>query len=69
MKMTKVDLPFQIENIINQMLNTKESVYLRVNYRNRLDLIREAIEKSVKKYDQELYIANTQQGGKKKIKA
>lgn len=67
--MTKVDLPFQIENIINQMLNTKESVYLRVNYRNRLDLIREAIEKSVKKYDQELYIANTQQGGKKKIKA
>jgi hypothetical protein len=55
----KNDLPFQVEHLINSLLNTKENVHLRQNYRIRLDSIRESIEKSIKKYDNELYMANT----------
>lgn len=55
----KPDIPFQIENIINSLLNAKESVHLRQNYRQRLVNIQEAIDKSLKKYDNELYMANT----------
>lgn len=55
----KPDIPFQIEHIINSLLNAKESVHLRQNYRQRLVNIQEAIDKSLKKYDNELYMANT----------
>jgi hypothetical protein len=58
------EVPFQIEHLINSLLNKKESVHLRQNYRQRLVSIQEALDKAVKKYDNELYIANTQ--GKKK---
>lgn len=58
------EVPFQIEHLINSLLNKNESVYIRQNYRQRLDSIREAIDKSVKKFDNELYMSNTQ--GKKK---
>jgi hypothetical protein len=58
------EVPFQIEHLINSLLNKKESVHLRQNYRQRLVNIQEALDKAVKKYDNELYIANTQ--GKKK---
>jgi len=55
----KPDIPFQIENIINNLVNQKESVHLRQNYRQRLVTIQEAIDKALKKYDNELYMANT----------
>ena len=58
------EVPFQIEHLINSLLNKKESVHLRQNYRQRLVSIQEALDKAVKKYDNELYAANTQ--GKKK---
>ena len=58
------EVPFQIENLINNLLNKNENIYIRQNYRVRLETIKEAIDKSLKKYDNELYIANTQ--GKKK---
>ena len=58
------EVPFQIENLINSLLNKNENIYIRQNYRVRLETIKEAIDKSLKKYDNELYIANTQ--GKKK---
>lgn len=58
------EVPFQIEHLINSLLNKSENVYIRQNYRVRLESIKEAIDKSLKKYDNELYIANTQ--GKKK---
>ena len=57
-------VPFQIEHLINNLLNKSENVYIRQNYRARLESIKDAIDKSLKKYDNELYIANTQ--GKKK---
>ena len=55
----KPDIPFQIEHLINNLLNQKESVHLRQNYRQRLVTIQEAIDKSIRKYDNELYMANT----------
>ena len=55
----KPDIPFQIENIINNLVNQKENVHLRQNYRQRLVNIQEAIDKALKKYDNELYISNT----------
>lgn len=53
------EVPFQIEHLINSLLNQKENVHIRQNYRNRLETIRDAIDKSLKKYDNELYISNT----------
>ena len=53
------EVPFQVEHIINSLLNQKENVHLRQNYRQRLISIKEAIDKSIKKYDNELYISNT----------
>jgi hypothetical protein len=53
------EVPFQIEHLINSLLNQKENVHIRQNYRNRLETIKEAIDKSLKKYDNELYISNT----------
>lgn len=58
------EVPFQIEHLINSLLNKNENVHIRGNYRNRLETIKETIDKSIKKYDNELYISNTQ--GKKK---
>lgn len=60
----KQEIPFQIEHLINSLLNTKENVYIRQNYKLRMVAIQEALDKAIKKYDNELYIANTQ--GKKK---
>lgn len=53
------EVPFQIEHLINSLLNQKENVHIRQNYRNRLESIKDAIDKSIKKYDNELYISNT----------
>lgn len=53
------EVPFQIEHLINSLLNKSENVYIRQNYRARLETIKDAIDKSLKKYDNELYISNT----------
>ena len=53
------EVPFQVEHIINSLLNQKENVHLRQNYKQRLVSIKEAIDKSIKKYDNELYMSNT----------
>ena len=55
----KPEIPFQIEHIINSLANQKENIHLRQNYRQRLVSIQEAIDKALKKYDNELYMANT----------
>ena len=60
----KQDIPFQVEHIINNLLDKKESVHLRQNYRQRLVSIQEALDKALRMYDNELLMANTQ--GKKK---
>lgn len=58
------EVPFQIEHLINSLLNKKENIYIRQNYRHRLVTIQEALDKAIKKYDNELLLTNTQ--GKKK---
>ena len=52
-------IPFQVENLVTNLLNPKESVHLRQNYRIRLEAIKEHIERSMKKFDNELYMTNT----------
>ena len=59
----KNDIPFQIEHLINNLLNKGENVHLRRNYRERLVTIKEAIDKAVKVYDNEAYITKV---GKKR---
>lgn len=59
----KQDIPFQIEHLIGNLLNKKENVHLRGNYRERLVSIREAIDKAVKVYDNEAYVTKV---GKKR---
>ena len=53
------EVPFQIEHLINSLLNKNENIHIRGNYRMRLEAIKEAIDKSIKKYDNELYVSNT----------
>lgn len=51
------EVPFQIEQLIRSLLNPDENVHLRGNYRHRLVAINEAIDKAIKKYDNEAYIS------------
>lgn len=57
--MSKNDnVPFQLQNIIDGMLNKKDNVYVRGNYRSRLDIIRSEIDKAIRVYDNEKYAAD-----------
>jgi Fic family protein len=56
--MSKDNIPFQIQNILDSMLNPKENIYVRGNYRNRLDIIRTEINKAIVKYDNEVIAAD-----------
>jgi Fic family protein len=57
--MSKDNIPFQIQNLLDSMLNPKENIYVRGNYRNRLDIIRTEISKAISKYDQDVIVADT----------
>lgn len=52
------NIPFQIQHIIDGMLNEKDNVYLRGNYRLRLDAINREITKAIQKYDNQVNMAN-----------
>jgi hypothetical protein len=56
--MSEHNIPFQIKDLIDSLGNKKENVYLRGNYRLRLDEIKRAIEKSIRAYDDEVYASN-----------
>lgn len=62
------DIPFQVETLIQQMLDKNENLYVRGNFRARLDSIREAINISIKKYDNELMLTNTTKTSNQKRK-
>ena len=47
-------LPFQVTDLIQNMLNKQDSRNIRQNYRMRLDAIREACEISIRKFDTEM---------------
>ena len=56
-KEAQANVPFQVQNLIDSMLNNKDNVYLRGNFRGRLDFIREQIELAIKKYDREVLMS------------
>jgi hypothetical protein len=60
-----VPLPFQVEAVIDSMMNKKDPAHIRYNYRMRLEGIRDAIDKSLKKYDEEMFM-HPHQGRKKR---
>lgn len=53
------NVPFQVMHLIDQMLNKSDNVYVRANYRQRLDSIRKAIDSGIKKYDNEMLMASS----------
>ena len=52
------NIPFQVQNLIDGMLNSKDNIYLRGNFRSRLDIIKLEIENAIKKYDADVMLAN-----------
>ena len=60
-----VELPFQVQSLIDQMLNKRDNIYVRGNFRSRLDQMRRVVNEAIKKYDTELMLANSE-GRKKK---
>jgi hypothetical protein len=56
MSKDNVNVPYQVEQIIKSMLNPSENIYLRGNYRARLDVIQDVINKAIKKYDQDVIL-------------
>jgi hypothetical protein len=64
--MANQNIPFQVQNLIESIGNKKENVYLRGNYRLRLNEIKIAVEKAMKTYDEEVFAADMNARRKKK---
>jgi hypothetical protein len=54
--MSNGNIPYQVQQIIGDMLNEKDNVHIRGNYRLRLTEINIAIDAAIKKYDTELML-------------
>lgn len=54
--MSKVNLnvPFQVQHLLDSLLNKKDNVYVRQNFRMRLESIRSEIDTAIKTYDNEV---------------
>lgn len=50
MKDESHNIPFQVQNLIDNMLSRTERDHVRDNYRVRLESIRDAIDSSLRKY-------------------
>lgn len=57
------NIPFQVENLIRNMMDKNERPHIRDNYRNRLEAIKSAIDQSIRKYDNDAMMHG---GGKKR---
>lgn len=53
MTQKNLNLPVQVENLISKLLDKKEDIYTRNNYRASLDTIRVEVEKALKVFDKE----------------
>lgn len=60
------NVPFQVQQIMQSLLNPRDSVHLRGNYRLRLVEIRDEIDKAIRRYDNELMLTGASKGKKKK---
>jgi hypothetical protein len=50
MKDESHNIPFQVQSLIDSMMNKTERSHIRDNYRVRLESIRDAIDNSLRKY-------------------
>lgn len=64
--MSNHNVPYQIQQLIESMLNTKENVHLRGNYRFRLNEIRAAIDSGIRKYDTEVIASDASKTKRKR---
>jgi hypothetical protein len=44
------NIPFQVQSLIDSMMDKKEKSHIRDNYRMRLESIRDSIDASLRKY-------------------
>ena len=65
-KFENVDIPFQVTNIIEKMMDKSESVHIRTNYKMRLIAIRNVIDAAIKKVDNENYAGSSTRGTAKR---
>ena len=65
-KEAQANVPFQVQNLIDSMLNNKDNVYLRGNFRGRLDYIREQIDLAINKYDREVMLKDAEKSNKER---
>lgn len=63
MKDETQNIPFQVENLIKNMMDKNERQHIRYNYRVRLEHIKSVIEQSIRKYDADAMMQNS---GKKR---
>lgn len=50
------NIPFQVETLLRSLLDKNERQHVRNNYRERLQSIRDVIDASLKKYDNENWL-------------
>jgi hypothetical protein len=50
MKDESHNIPFQVQSLIESMMNKQESQHIRDNYRMRLESIRDSIDASLRKF-------------------
>jgi len=48
------NVPFQVQNLLDSLLNKKDNVYVRQNFRMRLDAIRREIDTAIREFDHEI---------------
>lgn len=61
-----VPIPHQVERLIADLLNKRDSVHLRGNYRLRLDALRNVISQAIKEYDTEVLLTDASKSKRRK---
>jgi hypothetical protein len=49
-------IPYQVQSMLDGLLNKKDNVHVRSNYRMRLDTIRREIDDAIRSYDNEVAV-------------
>ena len=66
---TNNTIPYQLQVIIDSMLNKDDSVHIRGNYKFRLETIKKEIDRAIAVYDRELmFVDSNRKSNKKKAR-
>lgn len=69
MKDESHNIPFQVQSLIDNMMNKQERSHIRDNYRVRLESIRDVIDASLRKYkNDEALSHNTRKENRTRLK-